>query len=60
VLGASGPLQMPVSEQDQIFASVTQKSYAGSFKEVKEEVEERLRNQWQNRGYFKVQVSSDG
>jgi outer membrane protein insertion porin family len=60
VLGASGPLQMPVSEQDQIFASVTQKSYAGSFNEVKEEVEERLRNQWQNRGYFKVQVTSDG
>jgi outer membrane protein insertion porin family len=60
VLGASGSLQMPVSEQDQIFASVTQKSYAGSFDEVKEEVEERLRNECQNRGYFKVQVSSDG
>jgi outer membrane translocation and assembly module TamA len=60
VLGASGSLQMPAAEQDQIFASVTQKSYAGSFDEVKEEVEERLRNEWMNRGYFKVQVSSDG
>jgi outer membrane translocation and assembly module TamA len=60
VLGASGSLQMPVSEQDQIFASVTQKPYAGSFEKVKEEVEEGLRNEWQNRGYFKVQVSSDG
>jgi outer membrane protein assembly factor BamA len=51
---------MPVSEQDEILASVTQKSYTGSFAEVKEEVEERLRNEWQNRGYFKVKVSSDG
>jgi outer membrane protein insertion porin family len=51
---------MPVSEQDQISEFITQRSYVGSFDEVKEEVEERLRNEWQNRGYFKVQVSSDG
>jgi hypothetical protein len=51
---------MPASEQDQIFEFITQRSYVGSFDEVKEEVEERLRNEWQNRGYFKVQVSSDG
>jgi outer membrane protein insertion porin family len=60
ILGVSGPLQMPASEQDQIFASITQRSYVGSFDEVKEEVEERLRDEWQKRGFFKVQVSSDG
>jgi hypothetical protein len=60
VLGASGSLQMPVSDQDQIFASVTQGSYVGSFDEVKGEVEERLRNEWQKRGYFKVELSADG
>ena len=51
---------MPVSDQEQISTSVTQRSYVGSFDEVKEEVEERFRNEWQKRGYFKVQVSSDG
>jgi outer membrane protein insertion porin family len=51
---------MPVSDQEQISTSVTHRSYVGSFDEVKEEVEERLRNEWQKRGYFKVQVSSDG
>ena len=60
IIGISGPLQMPASEQDQIFASITQRSYVGSFDEVKEEVEERLRDEWQKRGFFKVQVSSDG
>src|SRR5579862_1567662 len=60
ILGASGPLQMPASETEQISTSITQRSYVGSFDEVKEEVEERLRLEWQNRGYFKVQVSSDG
>jgi outer membrane translocation and assembly module TamA len=60
ILGIAGPLQMPVSDQEQISTSISLRSYVGSFDEVKEEVEERLRLEWQNRGYFKVQLSSDG
>jgi outer membrane protein assembly factor BamA len=55
----SGFLQMPVSDQDQIGASITRRTFAGSLDQIKGETEERLRREWQNRGYFKVQVSSD-
>jgi outer membrane protein insertion porin family len=37
--------------------AITQRTYAGSLDEVKEETQERLRREWQNRGYFKVEVS---
>jgi outer membrane protein assembly factor BamA len=56
-MGFSGFLQIPVSEQDQIVDAITQRTYAGSLDEVKEETQERLRREWQNRGYFKVEVS---
>jgi len=60
LLGSSGSLQVPISDQDQIAASLAQRTYAGSLDEVKEDVEERLRNEWQKRGYFKVRMSADG
>lgn len=56
-MGFSGFLQMPVSDQDQIEAAITQRTYSGSLDEVKEETQERLRREWQKRGYFKVEVS---
>lgn len=58
-LSFSGYLQMPVSEQEEIAASITQRSDAGSLDQVREEAEEKLRIQWLNHGYFKAQVSSD-
>jgi hypothetical protein len=58
-LSFSGFLRMPVSEQEQIAASIRQRTYGGSLDQVKGETEERLRAEWLNRGYFKVQVSAD-
>jgi outer membrane protein insertion porin family len=55
----SGYLQMPVAEQNRIAASITQRTYSGSLDGVKGEAEERLRAEWMNRGYFKVQLNSD-
>jgi outer membrane protein insertion porin family len=55
----SGFLRMPVSEQNQIAASITRRTYAGSVDQVKGEAEKRLRVEWLNRGYFKVEVNSD-
>lgn len=58
-LSFSGFLQMPVSEQDQIAAFITRQTYPGPLDQVKGEAEQRVRNEWQNRGYFKVEVTSD-
>src|ERR1700730_2027597 len=58
-LSFSGFLQMPISDQEQIAGSITQRRYAGSLDQVKEEVEDRRRSEWQKRGYFKAQVSTD-
>jgi outer membrane protein assembly factor BamA len=60
LLGSSSSLELPISDQEQITAFVTQRKYAGSLAEVKTEVEERLRGEWQKRGYFKVEISADG
>jgi outer membrane protein assembly factor BamA len=51
----SGFLQMPISDQDEIAASIKQETHG----DVIEEALERVRAGWQNRGYFKVQVSGD-
>src|SRR5271156_1156723 len=58
-LSFSGFIRMPVSDQDQIAASITQGTYTGSLDGVKAEAEERLRREWQKRGYFKAEVSTD-
>jgi outer membrane protein insertion porin family len=55
----SGALQMPVADRDQIEASLRQRTFSGSLDGVADEAEERVRAAWQNRGYFKVQVSGD-
>ena len=55
----SGFLQMPISDQDKIAASIRQEIHGDSLDGVIEEALERVRAGWQNRGYFKVQVSGD-
>ncbi len=58
-MSLSGVAQMRVSDQDQIVASLKQRTYTGEVDAVKDEVLERVRAAWQNDGYFKVVVSGD-
>lgn len=53
----SGALQMPISEQDQIVSSIKLQTHGHSVDGVNDEALERVRAGWQDRGYFKVQVS---
>jgi outer membrane protein insertion porin family len=53
----SGALQMPISDQDQIASSIKQRTHGHSLDGVTDEALEKVRAGWQDRGYFKVQVS---
>jgi hypothetical protein len=53
----SGSLQLPISDQDQIAASVKEESRGPSLDGLVDDALERVRAGWQNHGYFKVQVS---
>jgi outer membrane protein insertion porin family len=55
----SGFIQMPISDQEEIAASIKRQRYAHSLDGVVDELLERVRVGWQNRGYFKVEVSGD-
>lgn len=50
---------MPASDQDEIAASIRQKIHADALDETIEEALGRARTGWQDRGYFKVQVSGN-
>lgn len=50
-----GTLQLPLSDQDEIAASLKERTYTGPLDGIADE--ERVRAGWQNHGYFKVQVS---
>jgi len=52
-----GSFQLPLEERSQIAASIEQSSYAGSPEDATDDVLEQVREAWQNRGYFYVQVS---
>ena len=53
----SGALQIPISDQDMIVNSIKLQIHGDSVGEVTDEALERVRAGWQDRGYFKVQVS---
>jgi outer membrane translocation and assembly module TamA len=55
-LNFEGSVGMGIPEQDQITASLRQRSYSGDPDGVTSDVEERVRRAWQEHGYFKVQV----
>ena len=55
----SGFLQLPVSDQEEIAATVRNKSHSPLLDGVVEEALERIRAGWQDRGYFKVQVRGE-
>jgi outer membrane protein insertion porin family len=55
----SGSSQMPISDQEQIADSVKQRTSGTSLDAVMEEGLERVRAGWQDRGYFKVEVTGE-
>jgi Surface antigen variable number repeat len=55
----SGFLQLPVSDQEEIAATVRNKSHGPLLDGVVEEALERIRAGWQDRGYFKVQARGE-
>jgi outer membrane protein insertion porin family len=55
----SGVLQMPLTDQDQIAASIKERTYGNSLDAATHEALERVRAGWQGHGYFKVQVGGD-
>lgn len=52
----TGDLNLPISDREEIAASLKERKYHG---DVSAELEERIRAAWQDRGYFKVSVSGD-
>jgi outer membrane protein assembly factor BamA len=54
-----GPLHLPTSEQEQIVSSVKQATHRTSLNEVRDEGLERIKNGWQDRGYFNAQVTGE-
>ena len=55
----SGSLQMPISEQEEIANSIKQKTHGKSLDDVTAEGLERVRAGWQDRGYFKVEITGE-
>ena len=55
----SGFIQMPISDQDEIVASVKGRTRGTTDDGLLEDALERIRAGWQDRGYFKVNVTGD-
>jgi TonB family protein len=58
-LNIEGAQLLSVADQEQIVTSLIQRSYTGNVDGVTSEVLERVRAAWQDRGYFKVEVTGD-
>jgi TonB family protein len=54
-----GAFQVPTADQGEIATSIKQRTYEGTLDEVTSEAVERVKAAWQNRGYFKADVSGD-
>ena len=54
-----GDLHLAITDQQQIATSLKQPTYSGNPEGVTEELLERTRRAWQDRGYFAVQVRGD-
>jgi outer membrane protein assembly factor BamA len=55
-LAFEGNPQMAMADQNQIMSALQQRRYSGDLDGVTSELQERVRQAWQERGYFKVQV----
>jgi TonB family protein len=58
-LAFEGVQQVSVSEQQQIATDIKWGRYMGSLQTATDEITERARASWQNRGYFKVHVTAE-
>lgn len=58
-LSLVGPVRMPVRDQEQIVELVKRQAKGDAIDEVREEALELLKIEWQNRGYFAVQMTAD-
>lgn len=54
-----GAVEIPVEGQNQIAAAIKQREYSGSAGSVTDGALELVREAWQDRGYFKVQVTGE-
>jgi hypothetical protein len=54
-----GAYQLAVPDLDQLIMSLKRRTYTGTVDEATSEVLERVRGGWQERGYFKVEVSGN-
>jgi TonB family protein len=54
-----GTLEIPLEEQNQIAMAIKRREYWGSADGVTDEALELVREAWQDRGYFKVQVTGE-
>jgi beta-lactamase regulating signal transducer with metallopeptidase domain len=52
-----GDLRLTAAEQSEVAASIKQQNYSGPVDGVQDEILERVRAAWQDRGYFKVIVT---
>ena len=55
----SGNLQMPVADQSRIAGELKQLTYSEALDGAADELLERVRLAWQDRGFFQVEVSGD-
>ena len=55
----SGALHLPTSDQNAIAALIEEKTHGTSLDDVKDEALERAREGWQDRGYFKAEVTAE-
>jgi outer membrane protein insertion porin family len=55
----SGLIQMPISDQDEIVASIKRETHGSPPNDLVEEALERVRAGFQDHGYFKVRVSGE-
>jgi beta-lactamase regulating signal transducer with metallopeptidase domain len=58
-LNFEGDPRLTSAEQIQVAASLTERTYTGKLDDVEEEILERIRAAWQDRGHFKVVVTGN-
>ena len=54
-----GDTHLSMADRNQIASELTQRTYWGNLENATDELQERVRAAWMNRGYFKVQVHCD-
>ena len=55
----SGNVRMPLADQNQIAGELKEFTYSEPLAGVADELLERVRREWQDRGYFQVEVNGD-